>query len=230
MDWLVVYVFNFVGCGIGAGLLFATGHPGYNIRDPSAFGAHHCATAVKKAHYAFGSVVARAVFANMFVCLAVILALASHTTVGKIFAIIWPIASFAAMGFEHTIANMYYFSLAFMMDCEGLSTAEAFANLGGATLGNVLGAQLIALAYWYVYMHDSPTVHTAHCFGQSHQEIEHDIVEALDANRKAAPAGAGGGGGAEQPSEAPVAEQGEAYYASYAFPSFAAPGGFGATQ
>ena len=36
------------------------------------------------------------------------MALASRQTIGKIFAIFFPIMGFVALGFEHSVANMYF--------------------------------------------------------------------------------------------------------------------------
>ena len=37
--------------------------------------------------------------------------MAAHRVSGKILAIIFPISAFVALGFEHSIANMYFISL-----------------------------------------------------------------------------------------------------------------------
>ena len=44
---------------------------------------------------------------NVLVCLAVWLCFAAHTVIGKIVAIVFPISAFVALGFEHSVANMY---------------------------------------------------------------------------------------------------------------------------
>ena len=44
------------------------------------------------------------------VCLAVWLCFAAHTVSGKILAIVFPISAFVALGFEHSIANIYFLS------------------------------------------------------------------------------------------------------------------------
>lgn len=56
----------------------------------------------------------------------------------KLFAVVMPVTVFIMCGFEHSIANMVYFSLA------GWSL-ESFVSLLWITLGNALGGMLIPL-------------------------------------------------------------------------------------
>merc|ERR1719183_453633 len=49
----------------------------------------------------------RGVLCNWLVCLAVWGTMASTSVAGKILAIFWPISTFVALGFEHSVANMF---------------------------------------------------------------------------------------------------------------------------
>ena len=49
----------------------------------------------------------RGILCNVLVCLAVWLCFAARSVVSKIVAIIFPISGFVALGFEHSVANMY---------------------------------------------------------------------------------------------------------------------------
>lgn len=89
----------------------------------------------------------RGVLCNTLVCLAVWLTFAARTAAGKILAIVWPIATFVALGLEHSVANMYLIPAGFAagapVDLAGFS-----ANIAIVTLGNVAGgAGGVALAY-----------------------------------------------------------------------------------
>ena len=48
------------------------------------------------------------VFCNGLVCLAVWLAMGGRSVADKVLAIIFPIAAFVTMGFEHSIANLFF--------------------------------------------------------------------------------------------------------------------------
>ena len=49
----------------------------------------------------------RGVLCNALVCLAVWLCFSARDVTGKVLAIVWPISAFVALGFEHSVANMY---------------------------------------------------------------------------------------------------------------------------
>ena len=52
---------------------------------------------------------------NVLVCMAVWMALAGRSVTDKAIAIVFPITAFVAAGFEHSIANMYFFPLAMLL-------------------------------------------------------------------------------------------------------------------
>lgn len=177
-DWVMVWCFNFLGAITGAALLFSTGITGYTPGEPiTTFGQVACDQALHKAAPGFGSTFAQGIFANIFVCSATLMALASRSEIGKIWGIAFPISCFSALGFQHCIANMYTFSIAAMMSCDGFSYGDAFTNLAAATLGNILGGQCLAVTYWYVYLtNDGGNVYSNHHFGKSHRDARRDAV------------------------------------------------------
>jgi formate/nitrite transporter FocA (FNT family) len=94
----------------------------------------------------------RGVLCNALVCLAVWLTFAARTAAGKILAILWPVTGFVLLGFEHSVANMYFFPQGWAAGGE-VGLTGAVANLVWVTLGNILGgAGGVALAYRYAYL------------------------------------------------------------------------------
>lgn len=115
----------------------------------------------------------RAVGCNWLVCLAVWIAAASQDVVGKIVAMWFPIMAFVTIGFEHSIANMFFIPLgilagndpsyiAFAQSTEGIATHAPLIkatwgkffinNLIPVTLGNIVGALVfVAGIYTMVY-------------------------------------------------------------------------------
>lgn len=144
-NWTIVYAGNFVGAsGLAAGI-WLTG-----ILDGPA-GATAVAIAEGKAGLAPFEAFMRGIFCNVLVCLAVWLTLAARTVTGKILAIVWPISTFVALGFEHSIANMYLIPQGMLAgaDVEAIAFAQ---NLAFVTLGNIVGgAGGVALAYQLAY-------------------------------------------------------------------------------
>ena len=96
----------------------------------------------------------RGVLCNALVCLAVWLCFAARSVTDKILAIVFPIAAFVGLGFEHSVANMYVIPVAMMSGLVPADLQALFANLGLVTLGNVIGgAGFVALVYWLIYRH-----------------------------------------------------------------------------
>jgi len=71
------------------------------------------------------------------------------------------LSAFVAAGFEHSIANMFFFPLALLLKWHGLAlpaggdaitVAGMLGNLGPVIAGNVIGGSvLVALVYWVIY-------------------------------------------------------------------------------
>jgi len=95
------------------------------------------------------------VLCNSLVCLAVWLAMGGRSVADKILAIVFPIAAFVTMGFEHSIANLFFLPYALVLDGFGepqflLGTLR---NLLAVTAGNILGGTvLVAGVYWFAYL------------------------------------------------------------------------------
>jgi formate/nitrite transporter FocA (FNT family) len=71
---------------------------------------------------------------------------------GKAVAVWLPISSFAAIGFEHCIANMFVLVMAVAQGVEVTPKQILWDNLLPATIGNYIGgAFFIAAAYSFVY-------------------------------------------------------------------------------
>lgn len=143
--WLVVYVGNFIGA-LGIAILLApTG-----LLD-GAFGATARAAAEAKATLDWQAALSRGILCNALVCLAVWIALAARTVAGKILAILWPISAFVLLGFEHSVANMFFLPLGLLAGAEAPLTGIAH-NLVLVTLGNIIGgAGGVAVSYRLAY-------------------------------------------------------------------------------
>ncbi|MCC0014743.1 MAG: formate/nitrite transporter family protein [Rhodobiaceae bacterium] len=144
-NWAIVYAGNFVGA---VAIALAMGLTG--ILDGAA-GKTAVAIAEGKAHLPWLQALVRGVLCNMLVCLAVWLTIAARTVVGKIMAIIWPISGFVLLGFEHSVANMYFFPQG-MLAGAGVGIDAFAVNLFFVTIGNIAGgAGGVALAYRLAY-------------------------------------------------------------------------------
>lgn len=144
-NWVWVYLGNFIGALVIVALMAGTG-----LFD-GAFGQLTAKIAQNK--FALSPVEAffRAILCNILVCLAVWLSFAARSVTGKVFAIIWPVTAFVALGFEHSIANMYFLPAGILAGAAG-GFGDIAQNLLIVTLGNIVGgAGGVAAAYWAAY-------------------------------------------------------------------------------
>jgi formate/nitrite transporter len=98
----------------------------------------------------------RGVLCNILVCLAVWGAIISDSAQGKILSIIFPITTFVALGFEHSVANMYFLPAGYaIQEALGnsvISLVDVLRNLSFVTLGNIVGGGVfVALLYFYSF-------------------------------------------------------------------------------
>jgi len=165
-NWSLVYLGNALGAFITVYLVFASGF---------LEGAHHgvgvaaLKIGLAKVDLTTSEAFVRGIFCNALVCLASWMVYASRTVMDKVFAVIFPISAFVAMGFEHCIANMFMIPLAVVasLDSEivalsGLS-AEALQNLTVSgfisnlipvTLGNIFGGSvMVGMSLYMVYLY-----------------------------------------------------------------------------
>jgi len=154
-NWTIVYCGNFAGA-LGTALLVW-------LADGLALGQGRVletAAAIARAKAGLDPTAAffRGVLCNLLVCMAVWLSFAAREVAGKILAIVFPISAFVALGFEHSIANMYFLPVAMLHGVEGVGLGGLLANLVPVTAGNVMGGGgLVALAYWLCYRYGAGT-------------------------------------------------------------------------
>lgn len=149
-NWLIVYAGNFVGA-LGCAVLVK--YSGVMTLSDSAVGETAVAIAKAKVSLPFLEAFVRGLLCNTLVCLAVWMSLAAHSVTGKILAVIFPVAAFVALGFEHSIANMYMIPVAMLLDGGAAITVSGLiGNLIPVTLGNIVGGGVfVALVYWLIY-------------------------------------------------------------------------------
>ncbi len=163
-NWFWVYLFNFVGSLL---VVFLFYYSGIWKANGGAIGVRAVNIAAAKASLPWVEALFRGIFCNWLVCLAVWLANAGRDVIGKILAIMIPIAAFVAAGFEHSVANMYFIpmglalanqeTLSTLLDpavIQGLTVKAFFMNnLIPVTIGNIIGgAGFVAATYWGAYL------------------------------------------------------------------------------
>ena len=147
-NWVLVWLGNFAGALFFAYFLVYLTHT--LSSEPWIDGV--MAIAKAKTSNPFYVTVLKGIGANWLVCLAMWLGMSAKTTTGKIVGMWWPVMTFVAIGYEHSIANMFFIPLA-MLEGADITLYDLFINnLIPATLGNIIGGALfVGLGYWYVY-------------------------------------------------------------------------------
>ncbi len=107
-------------------------------------------------------VIVSGMLANWLVGMAAFFAVMAQTIIGKYIPVFLAVTLFVAANFQHSPANMGYFSLAqWMGDGPGWDVALAW-NIVPAGIGNIIGGSLfVALPFWFalttIARRDSPT-------------------------------------------------------------------------
>jgi formate/nitrite transporter len=151
-NWAIVFAGNLVGTAGLALLVWLSGHPGMN---EGAIGRDYVHIAEAKAALPFMVALWRGILCNALVCLAIWMSYAGRSVIDKAVAIIFPIAAFVAAGFEHCIANLYYFAMALLLapQTSTLLLGGMLRNIVAVVIGNVIGGSvLVGLVYYLIYI------------------------------------------------------------------------------
>jgi formate transporter len=161
-NWGIVFAGNCVGAFLTAALMFCTTQYSFG---GGAVGLVALGTADAKA-----ALTPLPALTLGIMCLAVWMCYSARTTVDRIFAAMPPVAAFAAAGFEHCIANVYFIPLGLFIkagapdsfwasigktaaDFPALTWGNFLANLVPVTIGNIIGGSLmVGAVYWFVYL------------------------------------------------------------------------------
>jgi len=151
-NWLVVCLANAAGAFGLALLVYLSGHAAMN---GGAVGRAYIAIAAAKAGLDPLTAFTRGILCNVLVCMAVWMTLAGRSVTDKFVALVLPIAAFVAAGFEHSIANMYFLPLGFMLQAAAGQPPDLWGllrNLVPVIAGNLVGGSvLVALVYYVIY-------------------------------------------------------------------------------
>lgn len=166
-NWAIVYLGNFVGSVLTVVFVYLTDE---HAMGRGAVGLTILEVATAKCSLPPVVALMRGVYCNALVCLAIWLTYSCRTTGDRILAIIFPITAFVAMGFEHSVANMFTIPYALILKSAappdfwiitatdparfGALTVPGFllGNLLPVTVGNIVGGALfVGAAYWAAY-------------------------------------------------------------------------------
>lgn len=168
-NWGIVFVGNLVGSLIIVFLIFLTGQ---SIAGGGTVGVTALMIANGKVNLTFLEAVSKGILCNILVCLAVYLCFSGRSVTDKILAILFPITAFVALGFEHSIANMYFIPVGLLLkhspqvlaatqeilgEIPDLSNLTIYGfivnNLLPVTFGNIIGGTFfVGFAHWFLFL------------------------------------------------------------------------------
>lgn len=98
------------------------------------------------------------ILANWLIGMAAFLTTAARDITGKILGTMLPVILFVAGNFQHSAANMGYFSMGFLASDQYTWYEYIFFNLVPASIGNLIGGGiLVSLLFSYAYKEDIQT-------------------------------------------------------------------------
>ncbi|MCM1518867.1 MAG: formate/nitrite transporter family protein [Pseudoflavonifractor sp.] len=145
-NWTLVYLGNFIGA-LAFVFLFVYGC-GLTAAEP-----YHSAViriAEAKVSMPWCMVLLKGIGANWCVCLAIWLAMSGHTLIEKMAGCWLPVMAFVALGYEHSIANMFFIPAGILEGAD--AHAWIWVNLVPATIGNIIGGALF-VGCVHAYLH-----------------------------------------------------------------------------
>ena len=168
-NWTIVFCGNLAG---SLAMVFLLSQSGQWTEAGASVGVKALMIANGKVNLTFLQALSRGILCNILVCLAVWLCFSGRSVTDKVLAIIFPITAFVALGFEHSVANMYFVPAGLVLkhNTQVLSAAEGLLgqvpdlsrltiygflvkNLLPVSLGNIIGGGLlVGVIYWFVYL------------------------------------------------------------------------------
>ena len=156
-NWTIVCTANLVGAAGMATLVFFSGHP---LMNNGAIAEQYIHIAAAKSDLSNTEMLFRGILCNVLVCLAVWMTIAGKTLIDKVIVVIFPITGFVAAGFEHSVANMYFYPMALLIQhftvpeltVSLITYWDFIRNLFFVIIGNLIGgAVFVGLVYHVIY-------------------------------------------------------------------------------
>src|SRR5947209_8021727 len=169
-NWVIIFGGNFIG-SVGTAWILYMSNAWTN--NDYQFGIRALMIASHKVNLGFVEAFFLGILCNVLVCLAIWLAASGKKVSDKILGIIFPLSAFVAMGFEHSIANMYFLifplwikddpSLLLAIKAAGITVNTSnidymgvLHNIIPVTLGNIVGGCVfVGLVYWLAFLRNN---------------------------------------------------------------------------
>lgn len=157
-NWAIVLVSNILGSIFMATMFFYSGQA--QMYD-GVLAESILSVTSKKLDYSALEFFFLGVFGNLLICAGVWLAMAGRSLTDKILGLLLPISAVPAIGFQHSVGNMFHFSTSFFLLggypgvelATEITLAKVMTSLAMVSAGNIVGgAGLIGITYYLIYV------------------------------------------------------------------------------
>src|SRR5580692_5494771 len=177
-NWAWVFIGNLIG-SVAFGALLAIALTNMGTAAPAGVAARIVQVAEAKTigYSAIGfagmvTVFVKAMLCNWMVCLAVVLAMSTTSTIGKIATAWMPVTIFFAQGFEHSVVNMFIIPTGMMMGAKVTVAQWWLWNQIPVTLGNFVGGFFFTGLALYMTYRPQPSAQPVRVAGASQVPAE----------------------------------------------------------
>lgn len=156
--WLSSYVGNIIGAFLVAVLIQWSGSFASTFYPELEMYLDHKMKFMDHGVKGWFQVLVSGVLANWLIGMAAFLTTSARDLTGKILGTTLPVVLFVAGNFQHSAANMGYFSMGILASDKYTWNEYIFFNLVPASIGNLIGgAILVSLLFSYAYKEDIQT-------------------------------------------------------------------------
>lgn len=140
-NWIIVYLGNLIGS-----LLFIL-FVNFFLENKVQLVERFIEIVKLKTNYNFFTAFYKAIFCNILVCLAIYFTVIARNLWQKLIGILVPITCFVYLGFEHSIANMFFLPIGlYLSDLNIEFGTQLFVeNIIPVTLGNIIGGLILSI-------------------------------------------------------------------------------------
>lgn len=146
-SWALSTLGNAIGCGLVA---LGAAYTGLIVGGTKEFAVQTLNTKCNLP--GVGPTVVRAIFCNWLVCLAILFGNCASDMAGRMVGIWFPISTFVAIGFEHSVANLFLLPLGLLAGGSVAPSTIIWKNLVPVFIGNAIaGAVIMALGFSFQF-------------------------------------------------------------------------------
>ncbi|HCZ1478977.1 TPA: formate/nitrite transporter family protein [Staphylococcus aureus] len=149
---LKIFLLCFAGNILGAAILFSFMRFS-NVMTSDMLNQLSAVIEHKTLSTGFVSILMKAIFANFFINISLVIAMQIDDVLAKMFVMMFGVTIFAFMGYEHVVYNSRLFMGGLIYQVDTLHFIPAISNIAAAVIGNYIGGGLI-IGLFYAYLND----------------------------------------------------------------------------